>query len=135
MGWIASGALVLFGCGSPSGTPMITAPDVGPARAAIVASLDAWKSGRREGGTIGVSPAIGIVDSQRSERLLLDYEVVGPLTVVDNARPFAVRLVLDAPRESVTTRYLVLGQDPLWVFRQDDFDRMLHWEHKMTPVQ
>lgn len=50
---------------------------------------------------------------------------------IGKARPFAVRLVLDKPSETVATRYLVMGQDPLWVFRQEDFERMLHWEHKM----
>jgi hypothetical protein len=50
---------------------------------------------------------------------------------VGKARPFAVRLILGEPREIVATRYLVLGLDPLWVFRQEDFERMLHWEHKM----
>ncbi len=69
----------------------------------------------------------------RTERRLLDYEVAGPLMVVGKSRPFAVRLVLDAPRETIAARYIVMGRDPLWVFRQEDFDRMLHWEHKMDP--
>ena len=47
--------------------------------------------------------------------------VVGPLGAEDNVRPFAVRLVLDAPAETITTRYMVVGQDPLWVFRQEDY--------------
>ena len=57
---------------------------------------------------------------------------VGPLGAVDNVRPFAVRLLLDTPAETITTRYLVVGQDPLWVFRQEDYELILHWEHKMT---
>lgn len=129
-------AIFSTGCDStPPGTPALPAPDVGPARAAMVATLDAWKSGRRNGGMIGSKPQIGIVDSLRAERALIDYEVLGALSVVDKARPFAVRLELDGPRESVTTRYLVLGQDPLWVFRQEDLDLMLHWEHKMPAAE
>jgi hypothetical protein len=62
---------------------------------------------------------------------LLSYEIVGPLMTIGKARPFAVRLDLGAPPETVSARYLVIGQDPLWVFRQEDFERMLHWEHKM----
>ena len=119
------------GCGgAPAGTPLLQAPGIAPARTALVATLDAWKSGRREGGTIGSNPSIGIVDSLRAERLLIDYEILGALSVVDKARPFAVRLVLESPRGTLTCRYVVLGQDPLWVFRQDDLDMMLHWEHK-----
>ena len=118
------------GCARP---PVeFVAPGVGPAKAALVASLDAWKAGRRASGvTVGSNPAIGIVDSGRSDRPLLDYEVVGPLMVVGKTRPFAVRLVLGGPEETVSTRYVVTGQDPLWVFRQEDFERMLHWEHRM----
>jgi hypothetical protein len=126
-----------FGAGcarEPRGTPNIEAPPVGPARAAIVTTLDAWKSGRRSSGKLGSNPVIGIVDSQRTERPLIEYEVVGPLAVVDKIQPFAVRLELDTPRETVMARYCVLGQDPLYVFRQEDFDMMLHWEHKMPPA-
>ena len=134
MGW-AIFATLFLGCGrTPTGTPNLPAPEIGPARSAVVATLDAWKAGRREGGTLGSKPVIGIVDSLRAERPLVDYEVVGPLSVVDKARPFAVRLTLDAPRETVTARYFVLGQDPLWVFRQEDLEMMLHWEHKMPAV-
>ena len=68
---------------------------------------------------------------QRFERPLIDFAILGPLAALGPARPFAVRLELDAPRESVQTRYVVMGEDPLWVFGQDDYERILHWEHKM----
>jgi hypothetical protein len=130
--WLAV-ASVAAGCGdAPKGPPEFVAPDLQPSKAALVASLDAWKGGRRDSGVvIGSRPAVGVVDAARGDRPLLDYEVVGPLMVVGKARPFAVRLVLGEPRETVATRYLVMGKDPLWVFRQDDFDRMIHWEHRM----
>jgi len=133
--WLMT-AILIAGCeATPAGAPQLPVPDVGPARLALVATLDAWKSGRRIAGSIGSKPQIGIVDSLRAERPLIGYEVLGVLSVVDKARPFAVRLDLDEPRESVTVRYLVMGQDPLWVFRQEDFDMMLHWEHKMPPPE
>lgn len=123
------------GCeSSPSPAPELVAPDLAAANAALVAALDAWKAGKLTSGVlVGSNPAVGVVDATRGDRRLLGYEVVGPLLVVDKARPFAVRLDIDAPRETVTARYLVLGRDPLWVFRQEDFDRMLHWEHRMSP--
>jgi hypothetical protein len=130
--WLALGCAAA-GCGdAPRGPVEFVAPGIESAKAALVASLDAWKADRRASGVmVGSKPSIGIVDAGRADRPLLEYEVIGPLMVVGKARPFAVRLVLDAPRETVSTRYLVLGQDPLWVYRQEDFDRMLHWEHKM----
>ncbi len=132
--WLAI-AWVAAGCQpAPSGPAELEAPGLEPARAVLIASLDAWKAGRRTSGVVtGSNPAVGVVDAARADRPLLEYEVVGPLMVADKSRPFAVRLVLDEPREEVSTRYLVIGRDPLWVYRQDDFERMLHWEHKMDP--
>jgi hypothetical protein len=109
-------------------------PDLESSKAALVASLNAWKADQRASGVmIGSAPSIGIVDAMRTERRLLDYKVLGPLMVVEKGRPFAVQLILDAPRETIAARYVVLGRDPLWVYRQEDFDRMIHWEHKMDP--
>jgi hypothetical protein len=127
----------LVGCGAAEhGSDALTVPDIGPARAALVASLDAWKADTRGSGVvIGSRPAIGVVDSARADRPLIDYEVVGPLMVQEKVRPFSVRLVLGSPRETVTARYLVMGRDPLWVYRQEDFDLMIHWEHKMPPAE
>jgi hypothetical protein len=126
-------ASITAGCGGTRREPAeLGPPDVVTSRAALVASLDTWRADQRGTGVvIGSSPMIGIVDSLRGERSLLDYEVLGPLMVLEKAQPFAVRLVVNSPRETITTRYLVLGRDPLWVFRQEDFERMLHWEHKM----
>lgn len=132
---LLAGASLALGCNrGPEGTPNIEAPSVAPARAAMIATLDAWKAGDREQKLTGSKPTIVIVDSQRTERPLVNYEVVGVLPVTDKVRPFAVRLQLDAPRESVVARYYVLGQDPLYVYRQEDFDLMIHWEHKMPPA-
>jgi hypothetical protein len=130
--WLMVAALAA-GCGDArQGAVEIPPPDIETSKAALISSLDAWKADRQTSGVLmGSKPSIGVVDATRSERPLLAYEVIGPLMVVEKARPFAVRLVLGAPRETVTTRYLVLGKDPLWVFRQEDFERMIHWEHKM----
>ncbi len=125
-------AIVAAGCTSNVPGPA-KPPPVVAANDALVTTLRAWKSGRRDTEKfLGAKPTIGVVDSLRRLRPLIDYEVVGPLGAVGNVRPFAVRLVLDAPAETITTRYLVVGQDPLWVFRQEDYELILHWEHKMT---
>jgi hypothetical protein len=130
--WLAI-ASCAAGCGDARRGPAdLDAPDLESSKTALVASLEAWKADRRSSGVlIGSKPSIGVVDAARADRPLLGYEVVGPLMTLGKARPFAVGLVLGEPRETVATRYLVLGRDPLWVFRQEDFERMLHWEHKM----
>ncbi len=130
--WLTIASFAAGCVDAPRGPADFDAPDLESSKAALVASLDAWKADRRASGVlIGSKPSIGVVDSARADRPLLEYEVVGPLMTIGKARPYAVRLVLGEPRETVTTRYLVIGQDPLWVFRLEDFERMLHWEHKM----
>ncbi len=135
LSWLAMAAIAT-GCDPARREAVdLAPPDLASSEAALVASLDAWKADRRASGVlIGSKPSIGVVDSTRTARPLLGYEILGPLMVVEKSRPFAVRLSLDAPRETVATRYLVVGRDPLWVFRQEDFERMLHWEHEMAPA-
>lgn len=127
-------ALLIFAFGCTTDVADPAKPiSVETADRALVATLVAWKSGRRDTGEfLGSKPAVGVVDTLRRLRPLRDYEVVGPLAAVDNVRPFAVRLVLGEPSETVTTRYLMVGQDPIWVFRQEDYDLIFHWEHKIT---
>jgi hypothetical protein len=130
--WLVVASLAAGCGGAPAGPPDFEAPGLEPSKAALATSLDAWKADRRETGVlIGSKPAIGVVDAARADRPLLDYEIVGPLMVAGKVRPFAVQLVLGDPREAVAARYVVMGRDPLWVFREEDFERMLHWEHRM----
>ncbi len=129
--------LLLTGCGGSTPVPAaLEPPGIEASTRALVASLGEWKSGKRgPGGMIAGKPAVGIVDSSRTDRPLIGFQVAGSLGVQDKARAFVVTLELESPRETRTARYLVLGQDPLWVFAQEDFERVLHWEHAMTPAQ
>ena len=43
---------------------------------------------------------------------------------------FVVKLSLDKPREEQTVRFIVLGQDPLWVFREEDYEMTAHWDRQ-----
>ncbi|WP_165066424.1 hypothetical protein [Paludisphaera rhizosphaerae] len=132
---LALSALVILAAGcrdTASGIADLPLPDLNSSKAALTTSLNEWKAGRRVSGIqVGSNPMVGVVDSARADRPLIEYEIEGPLMTVGKARPFAVRLVLGEPKETVEARYVIVGQDPLWVFRQEDFDRMLHWEHKM----
>lgn len=127
-------AVLASGCARDAApTAALQPPDPDLSRTALTTALDAWKSGRRAAGALlGDDPAVGVVDTLQAERPLLDYEILGALGTLPEARPFAVRLELDDPPETITTRYMVLGNNPLWVFRQEDYELILHWEHKMS---
>lgn len=137
LGFLLLAIAAVAGCGNSDDSSLpLPVPAIEPSRAALKVALDAWKSGRRIAGPpIGANPAVGVVDTLQAERPLRDYKILGALGTLPEAQPFAVELDLDNPPEQVTTRYMVLGKDPLWVFRQEDYELIIHWEHKMSPEE
>ena len=62
---------------------------------------------------------------------LRSFAILGE-TEGENVRQFTVRLEVegdDAPR---LVRYNVLGRDPVWVFRLEDYEMISHWQHPMN---
>ena len=41
---------------------------------------------------------------------------------------FQVKLFLADPAESRLVAYYVFGEDPMWVYRSEDFEMIMHWE-------
>ena len=78
-----------------------------------------------------IRPVIFVSDCARKLGQKLDrFEILGEAPG-DSPRCFAVRLVLANPREELTTRYIILGIDPIQVYRHEDFEMLLHWDHAM----
>lgn len=76
-----------------------------------------------------------MVDKHRlAGQRLLRYEVLGEVTT-EKARGFAVRLTLESPDEQKMVRFLAVGVEPIWVFRQEDFEMISHWMHPMDDVK
>jgi hypothetical protein len=94
------------------------------ARKTLAAMLDEWRD--------GVEPAkINVVDKHRVPgQRLVRHEILGEVAT-DGARGFAVRLTLENPVEEPVVRYFVIGVEPIWVFRQEDFELISHWMHPM----
>lgn len=107
----------------------IPAPDV--AEQALKSAMEAWKDGEPVGVIPGTQPPVHLVDSHRKPgQVLIRYEILG--SVPGNApRCFAVKAYLTNPEKEERLRYIVLGIDPLWIWRQEDYDLMCHWEHPM----
>jgi hypothetical protein len=131
---LASLVLTLtVGCGgSPNGnaTPL---PDPSAARQAMNAALESWKVGRPTGHVEPGSPRIQLNDSFRKPGQILDrYEILGQIAG-ERAISFVVKATLSNPSEVETIRFLLLGTDPVIVFRQEDYELLSHFEHKMDP--
>ena len=118
------------GCARSSYKRFIPAEEA--ARAALTASLEAWERGEPHGPVAGTeAPVVHFVDSHhKPEQRLKGYEVQ-TMVPGEGPRVFAVRLKLDNPAEEMRVRYVVVGLDPLWVLRQEDYDMTAHWEHPM----
>ena len=103
-------------------------PDEQKAHSALQSYLDAWKRGNMDPAVPGAgSPAIMAGDTlHAAKRPLKEFEILGPVPG-DAERCYAVRLVLDEPREERRERYVIIGLDPLWVMLYSDYEALTHW--------
>lgn len=129
---VAAGVLGAAGCGNraPDYTPTVVA-----AETAVRRALDAWKAGDPAGEIPKSQPVVQVVDVGRKPgQTLADYRILGE-TRGPSGRTFAVTLNLEHPTETVKTQYVVVGIDPLWVFRQEDYELLSHWDHHMPATE
>ena len=73
-----------------------------------------------------------MIDVERIAPCLPGAEISGADASGGYEGTFTVKLECENPTGRRTARYVVVGIDPLWVFRQEDFDKMAHWEMDMT---
>lgn len=104
-------------------------PPEATARAALDAYLTAWAAGDTGVTVPGTQPPVVVADELRTKgRTLAGYAILGP-TPADAPRCFAVQLTLGNPAAEVRERYVVVGIDPIWVWRYDDYLMLTHWSH------
>jgi hypothetical protein len=121
----------LCGCARPpeAAKSFVPAPEL--ARAALEAVLIDWQEGLPQGQIDRLSVTVKVIDQHRKEgQELEEFDILGEVPG-SAPRCFAVRLKLRRPDADEKVRYVVIGIDPLWVFRQEDFDGLSHWDHAM----
>ena len=105
-------------------------PAAQAAQEALEQVLTAWKNGETLGPLKSKSSPITIqvADNKRlTGQRLVDYELLGEVSG-EGPRTFVVRLKLEKPSAEEDVRYYLVGIDPLWVFRQEDYDALAHWD-------
>lgn len=129
---LLAAALVLPGlaaCRRTSGYERYV-PSVERAEEALAEVLAAWQRGE-PAGPLELKSApikIEVADStRRPGQRLVDYDLLGEVSG-EGPRTFVVRLKLDNPEEVQEVRYYLVGVDPLWVMRQQDYDAAVHWD-------
>jgi hypothetical protein len=66
--------------------------------------------------------------SRKPDQRLRDFQILGESPGIDGCRRFQVKLALEQPSESILASYYVFGQGPIWVYRAEDFEMMMHMD-------
>lgn len=114
--------LLVAGCRDSSTNRFV--PSSASARQALEATLNAWKEGKPMSRIEG-NPIIDPVDFQwQAGQKLTSFEITGEDTNSEGHRRFDVALTMQQPAGVVKTRYIVLGQNPVSVFREEDYQKL-----------
>jgi hypothetical protein len=113
------------GCGS-NGSAALPSNDV--ARTALEGALNAWRSGGKPGAIEGTNPVVQVTDTPWSQGdKLASYEIVKEDTS-GAEKKFTVRLSLTKPDRVEEVEYHVMGQGPVMVLRDQDYQRNVNME-------
>ena len=111
----------ISGCGGKSRSSYI--PVTGKARESLTTALTAWKSGAPHGPIASSKPVINVFDLRWTQgKKLESFEILEEMKNTEQPQ-FKVRIQLAGEPEQ-TNVYLVIGIDPLQVFRDEDYTRM-----------
>jgi len=122
--------LVAASCGGPSMNP-----SADRARAALEASLNAWREGKRPGDLAGDDPPVQVADNEWTNgRKLAAFEVLRGQPSESDKR-FVVKLTYAAPAAVTEAVYVVLGVSPIVVFREEDYQRTMNMDNNLTPAK
>lgn len=125
--------LVCVGCGSSGSGHERYIPTQEVAHATVETALKAWQRGEPGGEIKGTKPLIFVTDShRRAGQTLESFEILGEVPG-ETPRCLLIKVKLANPAVEEKIRYAVIGIDPLWVYRHEDLEMILHWDHPMTP--
>jgi hypothetical protein len=129
-GWTVL-AVCAFGCERESSKARYRTyvPSSVEASKALEESLSAWHDASPPlPDSFGTRTARFVDNQHRPQQRLLRFQILAEKDT-GSSRLYTVRLMLDNPEETQLARYYVFGRNPCWVFRQEDLEMMLHWEH------
>ena len=95
------------------------------AKSVLERALTAWKTGaapgRIEPASSGQVPLEAVDTDWRAGRKLQAFEIVSEKPRSDGPRQFSVRLTIAGAAAPMEVTYYVVGQNPIWVFRDRDY--------------
>jgi hypothetical protein len=124
-------ACLAAGCSNSSAY----APSGHDSRQALEAVLTAWQNGKSPGTIETTSPPVHVVDSAWQGGQKLDRYSILSEEDQDGVKRYNVRLSLKDPRGERNATYVVMGREPVWVYREDDYQRMLNMDNNPSPAR
>jgi hypothetical protein len=110
----------MAGCG-PSDTAAYT-PSTSQARQALEATLTAWRDGKPAESLDSLSPAVHpVVDRWKTGKGLESFEILKEEESQEAGKKFLVRLGMKKPDSPKEERFIVLGNNPIWVYGEEDY--------------
>jgi len=110
-------------------------PPTDRAEKALAAVLRAWQSGDTSDELADGESLYRLVDSRRDKGVALEgFEIIGEVPG-ERGRWFEVDLQAADGGTVQRVKYAVVGIRPLWIFRQEDYDMLSHWDHTMPVVK
>jgi hypothetical protein len=101
------------------------------ARQALESALSTWRDAPVPLPASFDIPAVEFVDSQRkTNQRLLSFQILGQ-TDVEYIRQFTVRLNLEGEESPQLVKYNIVGRQPVWIFRLENYEMISHWQHDM----
>lgn len=132
---LVGGVALIVGasCGrSTSPEPGSYLPDPRTAAHAVETALRAWRDSPDIERTVTAIRPVMFVDQQQPPgQRLTRFNVLGESPGHEGYRRFRVKLFLEQPDESIVVSYNVFGQGPIWVYRAEDLDMIMHMDKSM----
>ena len=112
--------LLVLGCGASDRKYI---PSQSTARGALEAALKAWKSGAAHGTVKSFQVPVETFDARwQAGKKLEQFEILRE-EPSEGPKTFVVKMKLADDKEEQEVTYLVLGKDPLLVFRKEDYNK------------
>jgi hypothetical protein len=123
----------LAGCDATGGARYVPPADV--ARTSLEAALAAWRDGR-PCGPIEAAPPIQIADSRwQNGQQIEAFQIGDEQPDGDGTRQFPVKLTIKKSGKVEEVRYIVHGRDPVWIYSDIDYKRMIDMGNGTEPAR
>ena len=116
---------LLTGCGASSARFKPTSDE---ARSSLEAALTAWRDGKPYGSVVA-TPPIQVGDSAWQAGDQVESFEIGEELDDDGTKQFVVAMKMKKPPGDQSVRYYVHGRDPVWIYREEDYKRMLNMDN------